>query len=70
MEALFFYHPVVWIISENVRQEREKCCDDYTVRVCGQVSLYARALAGLSELQITAAIPAVAINWEQKEYFT
>ncbi|MCK4855982.1 MAG: M56 family metallopeptidase, partial [Bacteroidales bacterium] len=56
MEALFFYHPVVWIISENIRQEREKCCDDYTVRVCGQVSLYARALACLSELQITAII--------------
>jgi bla regulator protein BlaR1 len=66
MEALFFYHPVVWIISENIRQEREKCCDDYTVRVCGQVSLYARALAGLSELQITAAVPCLAINGNKK----
>ncbi|MCK5461562.1 MAG: M56 family metallopeptidase, partial [Bacteroidales bacterium] len=66
MEALFFYHPVVWIISENIRQEREKCCDDYTVRVCGQVSLYARALAYLSELQITAVIPSVAITGNKK----
>jgi hypothetical protein len=66
MEALFFYHPVVWIISENIRQEREKCCDDYTVKVCGQVSLYARALTCLSELQITAAIPSVAITGNKK----
>jgi len=66
MEALFFYHPVVWIISENIRQEREKCCDDYTVKVCGQVSLYARALTCLSELQITTAIPSVAITGNKK----
>ncbi len=66
MEALFFYHPVVWIISENIRQDREKCCDDYTVRICGQVSLYARALACLSELQITAAVPSVAITGNKK----
>ena len=66
MEALFFYHPVVWIISENIRQDREKCCDDYTVRVCGQVSLYAQALACLSELQINAAIPSVAITGNKK----
>jgi hypothetical protein len=66
MEALFFYHPVVWIISENIRQDREKCCDDFTVRVCGQISLYARALACLSELQIKAAIPSVAITGNKK----
>jgi bla regulator protein BlaR1 len=66
MEALFFYHPVVWIISENVRQEREKCCDDYAVKVCGKVSLYIRALACLSELQISAVIPSVAITGNKK----
>ncbi len=67
MEALFFYHPAVWIISENIRQEREKCCDDDTVRICGQVSLYARALAGLCELQITSAFPSVAITGNNKK---
>jgi len=66
MEALFFYHPVVWIISENVRQEREICCDDDTVKVCGKVTLYARALACLSAYQIKAAIPSVAITGNKK----
>jgi len=66
MEALFFYHPVVWIISENVRQEREKCCDDYAVKVCGKVSLYIKALACLSEMQISSAIPSVAITGNKK----
>jgi beta-lactamase regulating signal transducer with metallopeptidase domain len=66
MEALFFYHPVVWIISENIRREREKCCDDFTVRFCGQVVPYARALACLSVMQINAAIPSVAITGNKK----
>jgi len=66
IEALLFYHPVVWIISENVRQEREKCCDDLTIKVCGKVSLYARALARLSELQLTPVIPSVAVTGNKK----
>lgn len=66
IEALLFYHPVVWIISWNVRQEREKCCDDFTIKVCGKVSLYARALACLSELQITPVIPSMAVTGNQK----
>lgn len=66
IEALFFYHPVVWVISENVRQERENCCDDYTIKVCGKVSHYARALAHLSELQIKAVLPSVAITGNKK----
>ncbi|MFC2115694.1 M56 family metallopeptidase [Bacteroidota bacterium] len=62
IEALFFYHPVVWIISEKVRQEREKCCDDVAVALCGKLSTYARALAGLSELQVRSVLPSVALT--------
>jgi beta-lactamase regulating signal transducer with metallopeptidase domain len=66
MEAVLFYHPVVWIISDNIRQEREKCCDDHTVRICGKVTTYARALASLGALQITAAVPSVALTGHKK----
>jgi beta-lactamase regulating signal transducer with metallopeptidase domain len=44
-EALLFYHPSVWWISNEIRAERELCCDDAAVAVCGDVLLYARALA-------------------------
>ncbi|MFC2098308.1 M56 family metallopeptidase [Bacteroidota bacterium] len=62
IEALFFYHPVVWLLSSSIRQEREKCCDDYAVRTCGKLSIYARALAGLGEYQAGAIMPAVALS--------
>jgi beta-lactamase regulating signal transducer with metallopeptidase domain/uncharacterized protein involved in exopolysaccharide biosynthesis len=47
IETLMFYHPVVWWISRCVREEREHCCDDVVVKVCGNRVAYARALATL-----------------------
>jgi uncharacterized protein involved in exopolysaccharide biosynthesis/beta-lactamase regulating signal transducer with metallopeptidase domain len=51
IETLMFYHPVVWWISRCVREEREHCCDDLVVRVCGNRVDYARALATLEGLR-------------------
>ncbi|HWM92225.1 MAG TPA: M56 family metallopeptidase [Thermoanaerobaculia bacterium] len=50
-ETLLFYHPAVWWVSRQVRQEREICCDDLAVAVCGDRLGYARALATLEELR-------------------
>jgi uncharacterized protein involved in exopolysaccharide biosynthesis len=44
-----FYHPVAWWISRCIREERENCCDDLVVRVCGDRLGYARALTTLEE---------------------
>ncbi len=43
-ETVLFYHPAVWWVSHCVRAERENCCDDIAVRVCGNAGTYARAL--------------------------
>ena len=51
-ETLLFYHPAVWWVSRQVRQERESCCDDLAVAVCGDRLGYARALAALEELRM------------------
>jgi len=47
-EALLFFHPAVWWISHRIRQEREHCCDDAAVAVCGEPEVYAEALAALA----------------------
>jgi len=49
IETLLFYHPAVWWVSNQVRLEREHCCDDEAVRACGDRISYARALASLEE---------------------
>jgi len=49
LEAVLFYHPAVWWVSLQVRREREYCCDEMAVGVCGDRLAYARALSQLEE---------------------
>jgi beta-lactamase regulating signal transducer with metallopeptidase domain len=58
VETLLFYHPVVWWLSHRIRAEREQCCDDLAVTVCGDAVSYARALAEMERLR--ALEPALA----------
>ena len=66
MEVLFFFHPAVWILSEGIRRDREQCCDDLALDLCGKLSDYARALAGLSELQAGPYVHSVALSRGKK----
>ena len=51
VEILLFYHPAVWWVSREIRQEREHCCDDVAVQVCSDALVYARALAEIEALR-------------------
>ncbi len=59
VETLLFYHPAVWWVSRRIRQEREHCCDDLAVAVCGDSLTYARALLEMEQLR--AAGPQLAM---------
>ena len=50
VETLLFYHPAVWWVSRQVREEREHCCDDLAISVCGDRVAYAAALADLAAM--------------------
>jgi beta-lactamase regulating signal transducer with metallopeptidase domain/protocatechuate 3,4-dioxygenase beta subunit len=58
IETLLFYHPAVWWVSRRIRVERELCCDDWAVRVCGDALTYAHALAELEQQRATGLAPA------------
>ena len=51
VETLLFYHPAVWWLSRRIRIERENCCDDLAVSLCGDPVTYAAALAELEGLR-------------------
>jgi len=51
VETLLFYHPAVCWISRRIRIERENCCDDLAVSLCGDPVAYANALADLESLR-------------------
>ena len=48
LDVLFFYHPIAWWISTNIRIERENCCDDLAMTVCNNTLAYAKALTNLT----------------------
>ena len=45
VEMLFFYHPGIWIISAQIRAERENSCDNIAIALTGDKVAYAKALA-------------------------
>ena len=50
-EALLFHHPLAWWISAAARLERERCCDQAAVGVCGDARFYAAVLNQLDDLR-------------------
>jgi beta-lactamase regulating signal transducer with metallopeptidase domain len=62
VEILLFYHPAVWRLSREIRQEREHCCDDVAVEVCGDALIYARALTEIEALRETGLRLAMAAD--------
>ena len=61
VETLLFYHPAVWWLGKRVRVEREHCCDDVAVALCGSPVAYAHALTRMAESK-TAPQLAMAAN--------
>jgi beta-lactamase regulating signal transducer with metallopeptidase domain len=55
-EAVLFYHPAIWWMSARVREEREHCCDDLAIDICGDRDNYAIALAELERQRTTAPV--------------
>ena len=61
-ESLLFYHPAVWWISNQIRNERELCCDDVAVAISGDTLTYVRALADLEQQRPAHLSPALAAS--------
>ena len=51
-ECLLFFHPVTWWLSNQIRNERELCCDDLTIQTMNQPRIFARALFKLETLRL------------------
>jgi beta-lactamase regulating signal transducer with metallopeptidase domain len=61
VETLLFYHPAIWWLNKKIRAEREHCCDDTAVALCGNAVEYARALTLMEEWR-NAPVFAMAAN--------
>lgn len=55
VEALLFYHPVVWWLSRRIRDEREQIADDLAARALGEPRRLALALQELDRFQFSTS---------------
>jgi beta-lactamase regulating signal transducer with metallopeptidase domain len=65
IETLFFFHPAVWWVSRNLREQRELCCDDAALECCTDPLTYATALLCLEEERGSRLRLAMALNGHQ-----
>ncbi len=66
IEALFFFHPAVWWLSSQVRNERESACDDIAINLIQNKMNYARALVAIQEMAYFPMTPALAFAGQRK----
>jgi hypothetical protein len=62
VETLFFFHPAVWWLGNEVREQRELCCDEIAVSFTAQPWTYAAALLTLEEQLSAPAHLQMALN--------
>ena len=63
LENLFFYHPVYWIVSHQIRENREHACDDWAAAITGNRVLLAKTLA---QIQLGSQTPQLAMAFGKK----
>lgn len=63
LENLFFYHPVYWLVSHQIRENREHACDDWATDLTGNKVLLAKTLA---QIQLANHQPSLAMAFGKK----
>lgn len=73
VQALFFFHPLVWIANKRLRLEREQCCDEAVLSDSANAPrAYAEAIVDMLTYasNSTKSIPALAVTGAIKDIKT
>ncbi|TWT77817.1 Regulatory protein BlaR1 [Posidoniimonas polymericola] len=60
IESLLFFHPAVWLVSRQLRADREQCCDALVVRLTDDPQSYAELLVAVAEQTSSGPLPLAA----------
>ncbi len=60
VEALFWFHPLVWWIGGRLVEERERACDEEVLRLGGDPRDYADAILNVCKLYVESPLACVA----------
>lgn len=68
-EAIFYYHPAVWWISTQIRDEREMACDEIALNLIDDQMNYAKALVAIQEMAYLPFTASLAFAGHRKSQF-
>jgi uncharacterized protein (TIGR03435 family) len=60
VEAVFWFHPLVWWIGARLIHERERACDEHVLATCGTPDTYAEGILNVCKHYLDAPIPCMA----------
>ena len=56
VEALFWFHPLVWFIKARLIEEQERACDEEVLRLGGDPQVYAESILRICEFYLTSPL--------------
>jgi hypothetical protein len=59
VEALFWFHPLVWWIGARLVDERERACDEHVLSVFGEPRTYAEGIVNICRQYVEAPLACV-----------
>ena len=59
VEAVFWFHPLVWWVGARLVDERERACDERVLRVCGEPQTYAESILNVCKLYVESPLACV-----------
>jgi bla regulator protein BlaR1 len=59
VEALFWFHPLVWWLGARLMEERENACDEEVLRSGSEPEVYAEGILKICELYLASPLPCV-----------
>jgi bla regulator protein BlaR1 len=59
VEAIFWFHPLVWWIRERLVEERERACDESVLRVTGDPQVYAEGILNVCRFYLESPLVCV-----------
>jgi bla regulator protein BlaR1 len=60
VEALFWFHPLVWWLGARLMEERERACDEEVLRMGSEPRVYAEGIIRICELYLESPLQCVA----------
>lgn len=59
VEAVFWFHPLVWWLGSRLELEREHACDELVLELTGEPQAYAESILKVCELCLETPLPCV-----------